>query len=157
MMRRQIYDYSFLIILGLVLYGVLRLLSPFVGPLLVALMCAATFFPLYEAIQRILPRWNSSCQAGLTTVLVFLTFVTPIILLTWFVVQEATAIMPVLQQGRLTMDQWRNGSLLVSTPWMEHVRYFMSRVFGIRHAQFQQEMVQWVDASLAHVSLLGSL
>ena len=69
----------FLVILGFVLYGILKLHSPFSGALLAALMCAVTFYPLYQALHRLFPKLNPTIRAAITDVLVFIFFVTPVL------------------------------------------------------------------------------
>jgi predicted PurR-regulated permease PerM len=157
MIRRQIYDYFFLLLLAVVSYGILKLLSPFAGPLLAALLCAVTFYPMHEALQRRFPKLPPSFQAAVTDSLVFIFFVTPVILLSWALIQESTSLIAVANQGSATVAQWREGNILESTPWMSHVRFFLTKTFGLRRAEFRENFIGWVNVALQHLSQTGPL
>src|SRR5258706_3742827 len=138
MIRKQIYDYFFLALFGAVIYGIVKVLSPFAGPLLAALLCAITFHPMHETLHRRFPRLSPSFQAAISDTLVLIFFVTPLVFLAWALLQESTTLITVVKKGSTTVAQWRDGNVLESTPWMTHVRFFVSNVFGIRRAQFQE-------------------
>ncbi len=157
MTRRQIYDYFFLGLLCFALYGILKIFIPFAGPLLVSLLCAITFYPMYQALHRHFPKRSSTFHAVLADILVLIFFVAPLLLLGWAVVQESSSVMLVVKRGTTTVAQWRDGNILESTPWIAHLRFFLSRVFGMRHAQFQEKFVEQVNNALEYLSLTGTL
>src|ERR1700682_1381963 len=105
MIRNRIYDLFFLGLLLVVLGGVSRLLAPFSGALLSALVCAIMFYPLYEALRRWFPRQPRSSVALFAYILVLIVFVTPMILLTWVVVLESSYLGPAIKQWNITLDQ----------------------------------------------------
>src|SRR5476651_466362 len=99
MIRNRIYDLFFLSLLFIVLWGVSELLAPFSGLLLAALVCAIMFYPLYGALLRWFPHQNPIFLAPAADILFLIVFVTPIILLTWAIVQESSYLVPVLKQS----------------------------------------------------------
>ena len=156
-MRRRIYDYFLLLVLGFVSYGVLKLLSPCAGALLAALMCAVTFYPMYQALHRWFPKMRASVRAAIANTLVFIFFVTPILLLAWAIIGESTSLIPVLKQASTTIGQWHDGNFMDSAPWMTHVHYFVANAFGMKRALFQENVINGVDKTMEFLSLSGTL
>jgi len=156
-MRRAIYDYFFLAVLVLVLYGVLKLLSPFLGSILVALICAVTFDPMHRALQRRLPKLHASLRAAVSVSLVFIFFVTPVLILGWALTHESETLIGALKEGRETVAQLQEAGSLDSVPWVGHARFFLAKAFGVRRAQFQEIVIQGVHRTLEYVSLTGAL
>src|SRR5947207_607093 len=111
MTRRNIYDYFFLALLVFVIYGILKLLSPFAGALLAALLCAVTFYPMYQALHRWFPKFSPTACAAAADGLVLIFFVTPLILLTWVIIEESASLIPALKQGSTTVAQLRAGNV----------------------------------------------
>ena len=155
-MRRTIYDYFFLFLLVAVLYGMARLFSPFIGALLVAFICAIVFRPMYRKLRRLFPKLNPSVQSALADGLVLIFFVAPLLVLITAMFYESASFMPTLKEGSATMAQIRGGHILQSLPWMEHVRYFLMKAFGVGRAQFQAVVIKIVNKGVDYVSLGGS-
>src|SRR5260221_10277380 len=156
-MRRQIYDYFLLLFLGFVIYGVLKLLSPFAGALLAALMCAVTFYPVYNALQRWFPKLHRSMRAAIRNLIVLIFFVTPILLLAWAIIAEFASLVPVLGQISTTISQWHEGNYMQTFPWMIHVRSFVTSAFDVNRSFFQNNVVAGLDKMLEFISLSGTL
>src|SRR5262245_40790074 len=114
MLRRQVYDYFFLVVLGCVGYGILKILSPFAGPLLAALVCAVTFQPLHRWFHRRFPLLPPGGRAALSDLAVFSLFITPVAIILWSFVQESTSLTAVVNQWSTTLSQWREGNMLES-------------------------------------------
>jgi predicted PurR-regulated permease PerM len=157
MLRRQVYDYFFIWVLGFLLYGIFKILSPFAGPLLTALVCAVTFYPIQHKLHRRFPKLSSGFRAALVNALVFIFFVTPILILGWAIIQESTALSAVFKQSTQTVAQWREGDALDAIPWVNHIRFFLSHAFGIRRTDFQENFINVVNAGLDYLSVAGSL
>jgi predicted PurR-regulated permease PerM len=156
-MRRQIYDYFFLLLLFFAFYGIGVLVSPFGGALLAAGVCSIAFYPLYQAIRRWFPRLGTAWQAFIADVFVFVFFVTPMVLLAWAIVQESSSLVPMLKGGSSAVAQWREGNVLESAPWMADVRFFLAKAFGVQRAQFQGSVIHMVNTALETVSHAGTL
>ncbi len=156
MMRNRIYDLFFLAFLLAVLYGVSQLLAPFSGALLAALVCAIMFYPLYEALRRWFPRQAPTPVALVADILVLIVFVTPMILLTWAVVQESSYLGPAMKQWNVTLDQWRRGEVTGSVPGMSHLRRVLGRGVGMTPLQFQQNVIEGVSDTLDAIAAWGN-
>jgi len=156
MIRNRIYDLFFLTLLLVVFCGIAQLLAPFAGALLASLVCAITFYPLYGALSRWLPHRSPSFVALLADFLVLIVFVTPMILLTWAVVKESADLGPILKQWNVTLDQWRQGDLMNSMPWMHYVRGGLGQTMGMTPLQFQQNVVAYVAQTMDAISIWGS-
>jgi len=156
MIRNRIYDLFFLALLFVVLVGVSRLLAPFSGALLSALVCAIMFFPLYEALLRLFPRQSRSAMALLADSLVLIVFVTPMILLAWAIVLESSYLGPAMKQWNMTLDQWRLGIVTDSVPGMGFLQRLLGTVVGMTPLQFQANVIERVSKSLEAISGWGT-
>ncbi len=155
MIRNRIYDLFFLAVLLGILYGVSQLLAPFSGALLAALVCAIMFYPLYGALRRRFPHHPPTSLALVADILVLIVFVTPMILLTWAVVQESSSLGPAMKQWNVTLDQWRRGEVTDSVPGMGHLQRVLGRVVGMTPMQFQENVIERVSKTLEAISVWG--
>jgi len=155
-MRNRIYDLFFLAFLVLVLYGVCQLLAPFSGAILSSLVCAIMFYPLYEALRRWFPHRRPAYVALVADLLVLIVFVTPMILLTWAVVQESSYLGPAIKQGNITLAQWHRGVVADSLPGMGPLQRVLERMVGMTHVQFQENVVERVSNTLEAIAAWGT-
>ena len=66
--------------------------------------------------------------------------------------------MPALKQGTNTkMIQLQDGRGFDSVPWVDSLRFFLSTVFGVKRALFQENVIRMVHNMLESVSHLGPL
>ena len=156
MIRNRIYDLFFLAFLLVVLYGVSQLLAPFSGALLAALVSAIMFYPLYEALRRWFPHYPPTSLALGADIVVLIVFVTPMILLTWAVVQESSYLGPAMNQWNVTLDQWRQGVVTDYGPGMGHLQRILGSVVGMTPVQFQENVIEGVSKSLEAISGWGA-
>jgi predicted PurR-regulated permease PerM len=155
MIRNRIYDLFFLSILFAVIWGVSQLLAPFMGALLASLVCAIMFYPLYRALRRWFPHHHPTSIAFIADILVLIVFVTPMILLTWAVVQESSYLGPNIKQWSSTLEQWKRGDVTDSMPWMGHLQRVLGKVGVITPLQFQENTIERVAKGLEAISVWG--
>ena len=77
------------------LYQLFRILSPFLAPLLAAVMISLIFYPLNTWLRRLIP--NQNITAAIATLTVVLTIIIPVILLIWALIVEAADLLPVIR------------------------------------------------------------
>jgi len=78
------------------LYQLVLILSPFLASLLGALMLTLIFYPLHARL-RLLIR-NPHIAASLSTVIVLVTIVVPVLILMWILIYETTAFVPIVRE-----------------------------------------------------------
>ncbi len=157
MTRHQIYDYFFIALLLAALAGVALVFSPFLGALSAAFVCALTFYPMYKSFGLWWPRSSVLFRAALADVLVFLFVVTPILVFAWTVVQESNDLLPILKQGRTTVDQIRrDGDIPTAASLVVPVRSFLAKSFGISHDEFRRQVVGGIDRGLQYFTGFGT-
>ncbi|WP_373510739.1 AI-2E family transporter [Thiocapsa sp.] len=74
-------------------YQLLLILTPFMAPLIAAVMLALVAYPVHRLIRRVV-RWPN-VAATLTTLLIMFTVVVPLSILIWLLLREAAAVIPV--------------------------------------------------------------
>ncbi len=83
----------FFAVFALLIYQLFKLLTPFLSPLLGALMLALVVFPLRERFGRMWPA-SPNAVAGLLTLLIVVTVVVPVLVLLALFVREAALMVP---------------------------------------------------------------
>ncbi|MBI4656318.1 MAG: AI-2E family transporter [Elusimicrobia bacterium] len=90
--KAQVFKFFFFGILIFLLYQLLKILSPFTGAILVSTTLTIVFYPLHMAVKkRVAGRTASSI---LTTSVVILTVILPILLFGWLLFRESLRIYP---------------------------------------------------------------
>lgn len=96
------------------LYQLVRILSPFVVPLLAALMISLIFYPLNTWLRRMIPK--PDITAGIATIIVLLTIIIPVILLFWALAIEASNLLPVIRAWIIKLEAGGFANLNESIP-----------------------------------------
>jgi len=94
--RERLFSIFFFAIYFFLVYQLFRILTPFLAPLLGAIMLALVAFPLQQGIGRVVRRPTAS--AFITTLVTTVTVVVPVTLLTWLLLRELSAVIPVLRE-----------------------------------------------------------
>ena len=100
----QLFNLFFFGILLFLLYQLLRILSPFLGALLVSGTLALIFYPLHLRIKRSVTSSNNLASA-LSTVSVLLTVVLPLLIFGWLLFKESKEIYPKTNQWLSSFSQ----------------------------------------------------
>src|SRR5690242_3173131 len=104
---------AFLTFLGaLALAGIVTILLPFAGPIVLATALSITAYPVYCGLGRRWPRFSSSFRALVTDLGILILFVLPVVVLVWTAAGQADTLRPVIgrwiqasqaiHQGRLS-------------------------------------------------------
>ncbi len=91
--KGQIFNLFFLGILLFLIYQLIKILSPFASPLLLSLMLTLTFYPLHLWIKKHISK-NRNTSALISTLVVIITAILPMILLGWLLFNETKTIYP---------------------------------------------------------------
>jgi len=113
------------------------------------------FYPLYGVLRRGFPGFRPSSLALLADILVLIVFVTPMVLLTWAVVQESSYLGPAIKQWNVSLDQWRRGEVAGTMPGMGHLQRALGTLVGMTPLQFQDNVIEQVSLALDAISGWG--
>ena len=91
--RIQVFNFFFFGILLFLVYQLLKILSPFLGALLIAGTLALIFYPVHLWIRARLTS-NNNLAAAASTISVLLTVVLPLLVFGWLLFQESKEIYP---------------------------------------------------------------
>lgn len=94
--RKLLFGAFFFAVFLILLYQLLRVLSPFTGALLGAVIIALVFHPLHLRVQYRIGHPNVA--ASLTTIVALVTIVLPFIVIGWMVFQEASDAIPTIRR-----------------------------------------------------------
>ncbi|MEX2353805.1 MAG: AI-2E family transporter [Gammaproteobacteria bacterium] len=94
--RKLLFKAFFFTVFLYLLYQLALILSPFLAPLLSALMITLIFFPLHAKILS----WVRYTNLGavVSTITVLLTIVVPILILMWILIDEAGELLPLVRE-----------------------------------------------------------
>lgn len=156
-MRQRIYDAFFLAVLLLALYGLCRVLAPFVGALMAALVCAIAFDPLYRKIQTLWPTGRSSWHAALCDAIVMIFVVGPLVAVVWAMANESDSLLPRAQEAGEAIAQWRQRSWMDSLPALGPLKLFLYKAFGVSSTKLQVRLLDWIQQAMQSLSAAGVL
>ena len=102
MLMNRIVEYAFFFgFLGVVGYLVWEIISPFVSALALAAIIVTICYPLYLRIVEKMPKKNPSAGALVTTILVLLVVIMPLLFLTSAIVSEALTIYQMVNKDQV--------------------------------------------------------
>ncbi len=90
--RPQMFRYFFFAVLALLLYQLVRIFSPFLTALMWSATLTLIFYPLHERVSRRLKQKHTA--ALLSTGIVALIVIAPLLLCVWFLVRESASLYP---------------------------------------------------------------
>jgi len=102
--KAQLFNFFFFGILLFLLYQLLRILSPFLGAILVSATLALIFYPLNLLIRRRVVE-NRTAAAAFTTVTAMLTVVLPLLIFGWLLLRESRELYPKTNQWLTNFSQ----------------------------------------------------
>lgn len=112
--RRQLFLIFFFAVYFFLLYQFARILSPFASPLVGATILALIFNPLHARIAARVK--TESTAAALTTTIVLITIVVPVIVLVWLLVNETIAVVPLIRDWLANHDNLASVSASLHLP-----------------------------------------
>jgi predicted PurR-regulated permease PerM len=121
---------------------------PHAGALVGAAALGISFFPLHRWMRRRLPNRGPSFRAGLTSGLVVLFFVVPLVGMAWAAVAQTESWLPAAQSWRGTVAQWREGTIVDSSPAMKVFRGWMQKTFTVSRRELRMEVGRVVENAL---------
>jgi predicted PurR-regulated permease PerM len=148
MPKRGIYNAFFFIFLIAVLWGILKILEPFAGALLSAVVIAITFYPFYEQTARWMPKRSDTLRSLLTVLGILIFFVGPLVLFGWILSLESESFGTLVKGWGDAMARWRGGHLLDSVTLFRPFRAWLGQTFGISLYQLEQALFGRIGQSL---------
>jgi len=127
---------AYLTLLGiLALVGILAVLLPFIGPIVLAVSLSITVYPLYRRMGRSWPRMSPTVCALVIDLMILMLFVLPVFFLIWTAIAQADNLRPVLARwyhANQAIHQGRmDGSLSVVKPIQDTI----ARDSGMRRTE----------------------
>lgn len=106
MASSRVVEYVFFFgLMGVVGYVVFQMLTPFLSALALAAIIATICYPMHDAILRRLPFDNDTIAALITTIVVTLIVVLPLVFLTSAVLREAVSVYSLLGSEEFSFSQ----------------------------------------------------
>ncbi len=102
--KAQLFSFFFFGILLFLLYQLLRVLSPFLGAILVSSMLAMVFFPVHAWVRKRVVG-NRSAAAAISTLTAVLTVILPMLIFGWLLLRESKEFYPKTNQWLTNISQ----------------------------------------------------
>lgn len=138
MLSNRIVEYVFFFgLMAVVGYLVWEMIAPFVSALALAAIIVTISYPLYERILKKMPKNNASLAAFISTFLVFLIVITPMLLIASALVNEAVSVYKIVSSEQIgfenslrsfetTMNQYLPGFELNVTEYLKQGATFLA-------------------------------
>ncbi|MFT5036585.1 MAG: putative PurR-regulated permease PerM, partial [Candidatus Azotimanducaceae bacterium] len=106
MISNRIVEYVFFFgLLGAVSYLVWEMFSPFVSALALAAIIVTVSYPLHQRIVPKMPRQNETLSAFVSTLLVFITVILPLLFITSVLAKEAVSVYGIIGSGQVGFEE----------------------------------------------------
>lgn len=151
--QQKLVQYFFLGAFLLLLWQMLRLLAPFYIAILGSGILAVFFHPLHKALLRRLSPWPN-LTATLSTSLIVLIVVLPLLLMGWICIKEAGKIYPVAQQWVSSLQAIQSGAAL--PPSLAALWLRVSGFLTSWHIDPSQLLLDNVDELGSHMTALAT-
>lgn len=138
----------------LLLWQLLRLLSPFFTALLVAVTLTLIFYPVHAALRRRMPN-RPNLTAGLSTAILLLIVILPVSLFIWILIQQSANLSPFAMEK---LRMWREApslETLLPAP-LARVAVRLQASFGAWNVDIQDIFMKNVDELGARLSGMGT-
>lgn len=103
--NRIVENVFFFGLMGIVAYLVWEMLAPFVAALALAAIIVTTSYPLYKKILKKVPKHNHTAASLLSTALVFIIVIIPLLFLTSILVNEAVSVYKIVSTEQLGFEE----------------------------------------------------
>src|SRR5579872_3874483 len=134
--RIVVSNYFLLGLLLFMLIQLMRIVSPFFGALLAAVVVGTTFYPLHRHLSQRTRKASANIHALLTDLIVLFFLVMPSIALGWAIVNEMEALSPLFKQWQTALDGLQQGKVMESWDGIRNIRSWLYETIGVRPAQF---------------------
>lgn len=130
-------------------------LSPYAGAIVSAITIGIAFYPLHLWIKSKLPRDSHTLTALISNVLVVCFLLAPLVLMTWFAVDQSDQWSPVLKEWQAYADEWREGRV-PSSPAIRELQGWTSDNFSISPTQLRRQLAKMASATFERGQNLGA-
>jgi predicted PurR-regulated permease PerM len=155
--RDYLFHTFFLAAFVLLLYAFLRIIEPFVTPMLGAVVLFILANPVNRRFAIWFPRRSPSFHAALATIVVACAIVVPFFIGCWILFNEAQNMGPLLQEWGVTLRNWRAGHQLMDIDWMRSLQRILKDSLGVGRVDFERFAVQTGGEVFGWVTTFGRL
>jgi predicted PurR-regulated permease PerM len=149
-------DYFLLALLLAVLVGALKLLIPFTGAIMSAIVIGVAFYPLHTRVGRKFRLRSQTRHALLTDFLVLLFLIIPFVLLIWVLTNEAESIAPFFKKGQTTITDLRQGRGVDQIGSLRSLRGWLYDKMGVQPAQFRHQLMDFANSAVSAIAVQGT-
>lgn len=156
MRRDYLFHAFFLAIFLLLILQFAYLLVPFATPIIGGIVLWILAYPLHLWLKQKLPRGSDGFHAALSTLVVTLLILAPLLTLLWFLIHESQGMGPILSEWGTKIRSWQDGDALLNVPWVQQIQGGVRRVLGIGRVDFERLAVQLGTEFFGMVQQAGS-
>jgi predicted PurR-regulated permease PerM len=109
MNKKQLFLFFFISVSVFLLFQLLRILSPFFTGLFGAILLSIIFWPIHRISLHLIGSKKPNLSAGVSTAVLLITIVVPLIFITWLLYQEMRQTYPLMIRLANTLENWRQG------------------------------------------------
>ncbi|MBI4055213.1 MAG: AI-2E family transporter [Elusimicrobia bacterium] len=154
MNRQQLFRWFFFGALLLLLYQLLRILSPFFSPILCAVVLCLVFYPIHHRILKLLPQHHNPV-AALTTAVVSLMVILPFTFFLWILFREAAVIYPALERWTEAVQELGDSAEGGPVAWLENLQKKTEFIWSLLHVDFRDVVGKSLAKLSASIAVLG--
>ncbi|MBI1882852.1 MAG: AI-2E family transporter [Chlamydiae bacterium] len=153
--REQLFRFFFLGVFLFLLYQIFHVLSPFYTGILGAIVLTLIFFPLHRLILKAMGPRHINWAATFSTSLIVIAIIIPFILLSWVLLNEVSALTPVIKHIGKTIEDWREGQMATESPWLKALQIKLNNVLDVSQVNLQKMLTEGATAIVKMILNIG--
>ena len=155
MKQEKLFRYFFVGVFIVLLFRILHILSPFYTGILGALVLVLIFYPLHRFILHRVGTNRSNLSSCISTALVTLVIVVPVIFSMWLFIREISRVLPVLEGFGDTVRNWQQEGIRFNGSVFKEIESALSGVLGLVQTNFQEIVSELIDNFINFLTQVG--
>lgn len=135
--RKQLFRIFFQVAFLLLLFQLLRIISPFYTGILGAIVITLIFFPVHRWLQKKVGNHRMNLAAAISTVMVIVFTVIPFIFFTWLMLGEIKTVYPLAERVAGVIERWKSGANLFHNPFLSMLEVRLQDFLNLFHVDLQ--------------------
>ncbi len=135
--KKQLFRIFFQVAFLLLMYQLLRIISPFYTGILGAVVITLIFFPVHRWLQKKVGYHHMNTAACISTVTVIIFTVIPFIFFTWLLLGEIKTVYPLAERVAAVLERWRSGASLFHNPFLSMLEMRLQDFLNLFHVDLQ--------------------
>ena len=148
MNKKHFFLFFFISVSVFLLFQLLRILSPFFTGLFGAILLSIIFWPIHKISLHLIGQKKPNLSAGVSTAILLIAIIVPMILITWLIYQEMRQAYPLIIRFANTLESWRQGGRFSDNSILNTIQSFLLEVVKVSGINFRALLLETMETAI---------